>query len=90
MIGAIAPTAMFFVPSVHGISHNVKEYTAPENLENGSNVLLQVLLKLVFQGTRFKHLRIEGVSDRVGYGISQRAFKKNEMQCIISSVHSIA
>lgn len=46
MIGAIAPTAMIFVPSVNGISHNVKEYTAPEDLENGANVLLQVLLKL--------------------------------------------
>jgi N-carbamoyl-L-amino-acid hydrolase len=46
MIAAIAPTAMIFVPSVNGISHNVKEYTAPEDLENGANVLLQVLLKL--------------------------------------------
>ncbi|MEL6334233.1 MAG: M20 family metallo-hydrolase [Cyanobacteria bacterium J06554_6] len=46
LIAAIAPTAMIFVPSVDGISHNVKEYTAPQDLENGANVLLQVLLKL--------------------------------------------
>jgi N-carbamoyl-L-amino-acid hydrolase len=46
MIAAIAPTAMIFVPSVNGISHNVKEYTAPADLENGANILLQVLLKL--------------------------------------------
>lgn len=46
MIAAIAPTAMIFVPSVNGLSHNVEEYTAPEDLENGSNVLLQVLLQL--------------------------------------------
>jgi N-carbamoyl-L-amino-acid hydrolase len=46
MIAAIAPTAMIFVPSVNSLSHNVKEYTAPEDLENGTNVLLQVLLKL--------------------------------------------
>ncbi|NEQ47878.1 MAG: M20 family metallo-hydrolase [Leptolyngbya sp. SIOISBB] len=46
MIAAIAPTAMIFVPSVNGLSHNVKEYTAPEDLENGTNVLLQVLLQL--------------------------------------------
>ncbi|RZM82116.1 M20 family metallo-hydrolase [Leptolyngbya iicbica] len=46
MIAAIAPTAMIFVPSVNGLSHNVNEYTAPEDLENGSNVLLQVLLQL--------------------------------------------
>lgn len=46
MIAAIAPTAMVFVPSVNGLSHNVQEYTAPEDLANGSNVLLQVLLQL--------------------------------------------
>ncbi len=46
MIAAIAPTAMIFVPSVNGLSHNVKEYTAPSDLANGTNVLLQVLLQL--------------------------------------------
>ncbi|MEO0491673.1 MAG: M20 family metallo-hydrolase [Cyanobacteria bacterium J06659_2] len=46
LIAPMAPTAMIFVPSVNGISHNVKEYTAPEDLENGANVLLQVLLQL--------------------------------------------
>ncbi len=46
MIAAIAPTAMIFVPSVNGLSHNVREYTAPEDLANGTNVLLQVLLQL--------------------------------------------
>lgn len=46
MMAAIAPTAMIFVPSVSGISHNVKEYTAPQDLENGANVLLQILLQL--------------------------------------------
>ena len=47
LIAAMAPTAMIFVPSANGISHNVQEYTAPEELENGANVLLQVLLQLV-------------------------------------------
>lgn len=46
MMAAIAPTAMIFVPSVAGLSHNVQEYTAPEDLANGSNVLLQALLQL--------------------------------------------
>jgi len=46
MIAAIAPTAMIFVPSVNGLSHNVNEYTAPADLENGANVLLQVMLQL--------------------------------------------
>lgn len=46
LIAAVAPTAMIFVPSVEGISHNVREYTAPEHLEAGANVLLQTLLEL--------------------------------------------
>ena len=46
LIAPMAPTAMIFVPSVKGISHNVNEYTAPEDLENGVNVLLKVLLQL--------------------------------------------
>ena len=46
LIAAIAPTAMIFVPSVNGLSHNVNEYTAPDDLENGANVLLQTLLQL--------------------------------------------
>ncbi|MBF0279517.1 MAG: Zn-dependent hydrolase [SAR324 cluster bacterium] len=39
------PTGMIFVQSAGGISHNVKEYTKPEDIEAGANVLLQVLLK---------------------------------------------
>ncbi len=37
---------MVFVPSVDGISHNVKEYTKPEDIEAGANVLLSVLTEL--------------------------------------------
>lgn len=44
LIAPMAPTGMIFVPSVGGISHNVQEYTAPEDLEAGANVLLRVLL----------------------------------------------
>lgn len=46
LIAPMAPTAMIFVPSVNGVSHNVDEYTASQDLENGANVLLQVLLRL--------------------------------------------
>ena len=46
IIAALCPTAMIFVPSVGGISHNVAEYTKPEDLEAGANVLLQTLLEL--------------------------------------------
>lgn len=44
MIARIAPAAMIFVPSVGGISHNIHEYTKPDDLGKGANVLLQVAL----------------------------------------------
>ena len=40
------PTGMIFVPSVGGISHNVREHTQPVDIEHGANVLLQVMLQL--------------------------------------------
>lgn len=43
-IAALVPTAMIFVPCGDGISHNVKEYAAPEDLAAGTNVLLQAML----------------------------------------------
>ncbi|MBL8567274.1 MAG: Zn-dependent hydrolase [Hyphomicrobiaceae bacterium] len=46
MMQRVAPTAMIFVPSVDGISHNVREFTSPKDLEAGANVLLQVMLDL--------------------------------------------
>jgi len=46
MLARVCPAAMIFVPSVGGISHNVKEYTTPAQLEAGANVLLQTLLRL--------------------------------------------
>ncbi|OTA58810.1 amidase [Hypoxylon sp. EC38] len=39
------PTAMVFVPSKNGISHNPKEYTSPEDCALGAEVLLQSVLK---------------------------------------------
>jgi N-carbamoyl-L-amino-acid hydrolase len=44
MLARICPTAMIFTPSVNGLSHNIAEFTEPEDLEAGANVLLQVLL----------------------------------------------
>ncbi len=40
------PAAMLFVPSKDGVSHNVKEYTKPEHIEAGANVLLHAVLDL--------------------------------------------
>lgn len=46
MIARICPTAMIFVPSVKGISHNPKEFTEDKDLAAGANVLLDVVKKL--------------------------------------------
>lgn len=45
MIARICPTAMIFVPSVKGISHNPKEFTAEQDLIAGANVFLDVVQK---------------------------------------------
>jgi beta-ureidopropionase / N-carbamoyl-L-amino-acid hydrolase len=46
MMAAVCPTAMVFVPSVNGISHNVQELTLDADVENGANVLLNTCLSL--------------------------------------------
>jgi len=46
MLAKYCPTGMIFVPSKNGISHNAAEYTSPEQLEAGANVLLRTILKL--------------------------------------------
>ncbi|MBC9073042.1 Zn-dependent hydrolase [Thauera sp. CAU 1555] len=50
MLAAVCPTAMIFVPSVDGISHNVREYTEPKHIEAGAQVLLAVLSELAGAG----------------------------------------
>jgi N-carbamoyl-L-amino-acid hydrolase len=42
----LGPVGMIFVPSVGGISHSPKEFSTPEDIANGANVLLHTLLKL--------------------------------------------
>ncbi len=46
MMAAICPTTMVFIPSKDGISHNVHEYSSPEQIEAGANVLLNMVLEL--------------------------------------------
>jgi N-carbamoyl-L-amino-acid hydrolase len=46
MMARICPTAMIFVPSRDGISHNPAEFTAPEYLIAGADILLQTVLDL--------------------------------------------
>lgn len=46
MIARIAPSAMIFVPSRGGISHNPREHTAADQLVAGANVFLDVVKQL--------------------------------------------
>ncbi|WP_051459345.1 allantoate deiminase [Paenibacillus zanthoxyli] len=45
------PTAMIFVPSQDGISHSPEEYTSPEELAAGLEVLIALLYKLGYEET---------------------------------------
>ncbi len=49
MLARMCPAAMIFVPSVDGLSHNVREHTRPEDLIAGARVLLRVLTHLAEQ-----------------------------------------
>ncbi len=44
MFAPNCPTAMIFVPSRDGISHNVAEFTGAEHIRAGADVLLQLML----------------------------------------------
>ena len=46
MMARICPASMIFVPSVDGLSHNVREHTKPEHLEAGAAVLLRAAMRL--------------------------------------------
>ena len=46
MLARVCPTAMVFVPSHLGISHNPAEHTEPEQLVAGADVLLDVMTSL--------------------------------------------
>ena len=42
----IAPSGMIFIPSIGGISHSPAEFSRPEDVVNGANVLLGSVLRL--------------------------------------------
>ncbi len=42
----LGPVGMIFIPSVEGISHSPEEFSRPEDIANGANVLLHTLLRL--------------------------------------------
>jgi len=46
MLARVCPTAMIFVPSINGISHNPAEDTETDDLVAGANILLHAMLNL--------------------------------------------
>ncbi len=46
LVAPLCPSAMLFVPSVGGITHNPQEYSTPEQLARGAEVLLDAVLAL--------------------------------------------
>ena len=59
----IAPSGMIFCPSVGGISHSPKEFSKPQDIVNGANVLLQTILALDASELR-------GLSSELGVAIA--------------------
>lgn len=49
IFGTVLPSAMIFVPSYKGISHSPNEYTRPEDLAEGLNVLIHTLYELAYK-----------------------------------------
>jgi N-carbamoyl-L-amino-acid hydrolase len=46
LLAAMYPSAILFVPSIAGITHNPKESSSPDHLANGAQVLLDTVLEL--------------------------------------------
>jgi N-carbamoyl-L-amino-acid hydrolase len=46
LVAPLCPSAMLFVPSVDGITHNPREYSTPEHLARGAQVLLDAIVEL--------------------------------------------
>jgi N-carbamoyl-L-amino-acid hydrolase len=42
----VCPMGMIFIPSVDGISHSPREYSTPEAITTGANVLLEAVLRM--------------------------------------------
>jgi N-carbamoyl-L-amino-acid hydrolase len=51
LMAPLVPSAMLFVPSVAGITHNPKEYSTKEQVARGAQVLLDTVLALAGTST---------------------------------------
>ena len=50
VLGSHVPIGMIFVPSAGGISHHPDEYTSPEEIDAGVDVLTGVIARLAEAG----------------------------------------
>lgn len=68
--GPICPIGMIFVPSQDGVSHAPSEYTAPEQITAGANVLLRTLLGMdeAFDQAELDRSRTDGAEEPVRQG----------------------
>lgn len=46
VMGAFTPSALIFIPSRDGIAHTPREFSEWQHIENGTNILLQTILRL--------------------------------------------
>jgi N-carbamoyl-L-amino-acid hydrolase len=46
LVAKLCPSAMLFIPSVDGITHNPKEYSTKEQVARGAQVLLDAIMEL--------------------------------------------
>jgi len=46
LVAPLCPSAMLFIPSVAGITHNPREYSTPQQVAGGAQVLLDAILAL--------------------------------------------
>ena len=46
LIAPLCPSAMLFVPSVGGITHNPREYSTRQHVARGAEVMLDAVLAL--------------------------------------------
>ena len=74
MMQRLCPTAMIFVPSVAGLSHNVKEHTEASDLVAGAQVLLNLMLELAEKSTTAGRARNAGACSPVDTPAERRAY----------------
>jgi beta-ureidopropionase / N-carbamoyl-L-amino-acid hydrolase len=46
LVARLCPSAMLFIPSVDGITHNPREYSTKEQCASGAQVLLDAIVEL--------------------------------------------